>query len=230
MGAALILSFVFASHLFLFALAEGSEIPCAEDFSDIASLTTRGWDILNSSQPLGTTAWYQGDPNIFPAQDGANDSYALADLNATIGTPSLISTWLITPPINFGPNQLSAKSFAFYTRARAGTAERLVIRTCAVHNGERCEAPTDGFGGFTTVLLDINPGMIDGVYPLAWTQFEITPADSLPIAGSSRVALHHYLSSQPSGSHGSHIGVDSIHIFGTTGCAFSEYVFLNGFD
>jgi len=205
-------------------------VPCVEDFGDVGSLTTRGWTIFNDSQPVGKTSWHQGDWAIFPAQDGDADSYAAADKDVTWGAPSLISAWLVTPEMNFGPNEYSAKLLDFYARAQPEAVNRLVVRQCAITAAETCDVPGDGLGGFTTVLVDINPNMVPNGFPSAWTEYYATPADGLLVAGHGRIAFHYYVFSQPDGSNGSYVGVDSVGIVGTTGCAFSEVVFEAGFD
>jgi hypothetical protein len=205
-------------------------VPCAEDFADVQALTTRGWTIFNDSQPVGKTSWHQGDFAVFPAQEGAADSYAAADKDATWGAPSLISAWLIMPETNFGPNEFNAKLLDFYTRAQPGAVNRLVVRQCQITAVETCDVPSSGLGGFTTVLIDINPNMLPNGYPSAWTEYYATPADGLMVAGLGRIAFHYYVFSQPDGSNGSYIGVDSVGITGTTGCPLTEIVFQADFD
>lgn len=208
----------------------GAGVACMEDFANVESLTTKGWSIVSNSQPLGTTIWHQGASDVFPALDGDADSYAAADEDATSGTPSLISTWLVTPKVDFGPNEFSAKILSFHTRAQPGSANRLVVRQCEIMDGENCDVPADGFGGFTTVLLDINPDLLADGYPSEWAQYDATPADGLLVAGFGRIAFHYYLLSQPDGRHGSYIGIDSAGIAGATSCPFIEVMFQGDFD
>jgi hypothetical protein len=212
------------------ALANAGVAPCVEDFPSIDSLPFQGWSILNASNPLGPTSWHQGDPSEFPAAGGAPDSYAAADSTSTIGAPSLISVWLVTPDIDFGPNEFNAKSLAFATRALPGEANRLVVRQCAVSATETCEPPAAGVGGFDRMLIDINPDLLAGGYPSTWTTYTATPADGLLTYGLGRIAFHYTLMSEPDGSHGSTIGIDTVTIAGATTCPFGDAVFVSSFE
>ena len=50
-----------------------------EGFDNITNLP--GWFMLNHSQPLGTTNWFQGDNFEFPAFDGLPTAYIAADFH-----------------------------------------------------------------------------------------------------------------------------------------------------
>lgn len=67
-----------------------------ENFNSVAGLADKGFILRNSSTPLGTTNWFQGDQNIFAAQAGAPNAYIAANYNnaAVDGT---IDNWIITP-------------------------------------------------------------------------------------------------------------------------------------
>jgi hypothetical protein len=210
--------------------AIAGNMPCAENFPSIDSLPYQGWSLLNASVPLGHTSWHQGDPALFPAAAGAPSSYAAVDSTSTIGAPSLVSVWLVTPAIDFGPNQFNAKWLAFATRALPGAANRLVVRQCAITATETCEPPSTGLGGFEIVLVDINPDLLVAGYPSTWTTYTATPADGLMTYGYGRIAFHYILMSAPDGSHGSTIGVDSVAIAGATACPFGDAVFVSTFD
>jgi len=212
------------------ATAGAGVAPCIEDFPSIASLPYQGWSILNASEPLGTTTWHQGDPGLFPAAAGAPSSYAAADSASTTGAPSLISVWLVTPAIDFGPNEFNAKSLSFSTRALPGEANRLIVRQCAITASEACEPPATGLGGFARVLLDVNPDLLVDGYPSVWTTYAATPADGLLTYGFGRIAFHYTLMSAPDGGHGSTIGIDSVAIAGATACPFGDAVFMSSFD
>jgi len=212
------------------AIANAGVALCVEDFPNIASLPFEGWSILNASDPLGPTSWHQGDPSQFAAAAGAPDSYAAADSTSTIGAPSLISVWLVTPLIDFGPNGFNSKSLAFATRALPGVANRMVVRQCALSGTEGCAPPATGVGGFSDVLIDINPNLLVDGYPSTWTTYTLTPADGLMAYGFGRIAFHYMLASAPDGSHGSTIGVDTVTISGATACPFGDALFVSGFE
>src|SRR5262249_17073406 len=50
-----------------------------EGFDDIANLPD--WVVINHSQPLGASDWFQGNDGVFPAFDGAPDAYIAANFN-----------------------------------------------------------------------------------------------------------------------------------------------------
>src|SRR5204863_1258149 len=66
--------------------------PINEGFDDITNLP--GWFMINHSEPLGVTNWFQGNNAVFPAFDGAPTAYIAANFNNTadVGT---ISNWLL---------------------------------------------------------------------------------------------------------------------------------------
>ena len=204
--------------------------PCVEDFADVAALRAQGWSIENLSDPAGSTAWHQGKSGYFPSWEGHPDAYAAADMHAVSGWPGVVSVWLVTPLIDFGPNSISARALEFHTRALPGAANRLIVRQCITSASETCDVPTDGTGGFTTVLLQINRDLIVDDFPDTWTHFIATPADGLATVGVGRIAFHYSISVQLDGSHGTYVGLDSVTMIGATTCPFGEIVFENGFD
>ena len=206
---------------------------CGEGFGGVSDLPAHGWSLRNNSQPLGTTGWYQGNPSVFPAWAGAPNSYVAADGNNAAGSTAIVSNWLITPDIDFGPNEFNIRFFQFYTRALPGAANRLVVRLCLQTSTEYCDAPgplAGDIGGYDTILLDINPDLALDGYPDIWTEYFLTPADGLPVVGRGRIAFHYYLPTQPGGDHGSYIGIDAVTMAGATVCPFTDVLLENGFD
>ncbi|MGY6555984.1 MAG: S8 family serine peptidase, partial [Wenzhouxiangella sp.] len=45
----------------------------SEGFDDITLLPGLGWALINNSAPLGGTGWFQGNPAVFPAHEGATN-------------------------------------------------------------------------------------------------------------------------------------------------------------
>lgn len=207
---------------------------CGEGFADVSHLFDVGWSWSNNSVPLGDTDWYQGNPVIFPAWAGGPDSYVAADSNnAGAGNPSVVSNWLITPDIDFGPNDFNIRVFDFYTRAVPGAANRLIVRLCMQSDIEPCDAPgpaPDDLGGFVTTLLAINPDLTLAGYPDQWTEYTLTPADGLPVVGRGRIAFHYSVPLQLDDTHGTYIGIDAVTMSGATTCPFTDVLLANGFD
>lgn len=201
---------------------------CHEDFADVDVLRHRGWTIRSNSEPMGAGAWRQGDPNVFSAWSGAVNSFAMVSPGVSSARDERVSIWLITPGFDFDP-LINARQLSFYTRATPSNGNRLLVRMCVEAAGDRCDAPSasaDDIGNFTSQLLDIDAGPIQGGYPVVWTAYF---SDDLPIEGRARFAFHYYVHIQ-NGRFGSTIGVDSFAIAGVSLCPFQDIVFTDDFD
>ncbi len=185
----------------------------SESFNDITLLAGNGWTMTNASVAVGSTNWFQGNPvsagGPFDSHSGAPNAYIGANYNNT-GSTGTISNWLITPLLDFG----NAASFTFWTRKPAPDtyADRLQIRL-SVNGGSGNVGTGTGVGDFTTLLLEINPTQVLGVYPTAWTQYTIdhTNAPALPHAGTGRIALRYFVTNAGlSGSASDYIGIDDV--------------------
>jgi hypothetical protein len=206
---------------------------CDEGFEDVALLVAHGWEIRNNSAPQGHGEWTQGDADLFPAFEGPADSYVRVGAGSAAGPFPVVSNWLVSPIIDFGPNDMSARLFRFYTRGAPGSANRLVVRVCLVDASVDCSVPgpdPGDLGGFDRVLVDINPDLSPSGYPSEWALYSIAPADGWPLAGSGRVAFHYYVFAQGPKDFGTTIGIDSVTIVGASVCPFGEFVFVGGFD
>jgi hypothetical protein len=182
---------------FLFAVsgAHASITLVDEGFDDITNLT--GWFTLNASVPTGTTGWFQGNPTVFPAFSGAEDSYIAANFNNTAGV-GVIANWLMTPEIDLS----NGGDLSFYSRSvgQLSFPDRLEVRVSL--NG----ASTDT-ADFGTLLLTINPGLEPGVYPEEWTNFTA----ALPTGTTGRVAfLYTVTDAGPFGNNSNFIGIDDV--------------------
>ncbi len=227
-----VMALVFASLMHPPAAAANPAVSCSEGFDDVAQLGAQGWLILNRSDPLGTTNWFQGIPARFPAQAGASDSYASADQDNASGQFPVISDWLITPDIQF----FDGNTLDFYTRELAGANDapnRLQVLLCMDGGAQPCTDPgaqSGDVGGFQTTLFDINADADAGGYPAVWTQFTATSAMGMPQSGSGRIAFHFYTFAQGASSTGTTIGVDSVRLNQVAVCPFADVIFANGFD
>lgn len=216
-----------------FALANAAfAVTCTEGFENVGLLSSQGWIILNRSDPIGTTTWFQGIPARFPAQAGASDSYASADSTAASGDFPVLSDWLITPDIAFA----AGSTLSFYTRELAGANDapnRMDVLVCVDGGSQPCTDPgaeSGDTGGFQTTLVAVNDFETAGGYPAVWTQFTANSAMGLPQSGSGRVAFHYYDLAQGVGVVGTTIGVDTVTLSQVATCPFSDVIFANGFD
>lgn len=186
-----------------------------QGFDDITTLAGAGWTLTNNSDGIGLNDWFQGNITNFPSFDGADTAYISANFNSTDGggdgASGIISTWLVTPPINFG----TGATVSFYTRTVAGSTfpDRMQVRLCPAMPCADFGAAGEGTGDFATLLTDINAGETAGGYPEDWAQFTLTNGDGLPTSGTGRVAFRYYVhSAGPAGANSNIIGIDRVEI------------------
>ncbi|HET9047470.1 MAG TPA: choice-of-anchor J domain-containing protein [Chiayiivirga sp.] len=216
--------------LLILQAACAEAVTCSEGFGQVSQLQHRGWLMRNNSDPIGTTSWFQGNPNVFPAYSGSANSFVSADADSasSSGYP-VLSNWLITPVLEFGTGEV----FQFVTRASPGGVNRLVVRVCIMGGGVDCAAPgpqSGSLGDFQGELLDINSGQSAAGYPSSWTVYQISSANGLPSSGLGRIAFHYYAFWQPNMALGTTIGIDEVSITGSGGCLLTGVVYADGFE
>lgn len=175
-----------------------------EGFDDVTTLPGSGWAQQNLSTTQGTNpTWGQGG-TPFIANSGAATAYVAANYNAVTGAGT-ISNWLFAPNRTFDNGDV----ISFYARASdAGYPDRLQVRFSS--NGTSVNAGTTdvSVGDFTTLLIDINPTLIAGVFTNAWVQYSYT-FTGLGAPTSGRVAFRYFVTNGgPSGANSDYIGVD----------------------
>ncbi|MEO7062809.1 MAG: choice-of-anchor J domain-containing protein [Dokdonella sp.] len=207
-------------------------ITCTEGFENVAQLTSRGWIIINRSDLLGTTSWFQGVPARFPAQAGPSNSYASSDALNASGQDAVLSTWLITPDIPFA----DGSTLDFATRelsAPTDESNRLEVLACFDSISQSCTNVGDSsgsLGGFVNALVIVNPGQVQGGYPSTWTFYSVTQAMGMPQSGHGRIAFHHYGNGHAMDPIGTTIGVDTVTVGQVVSCPFTDVVFNDGFE
>lgn len=177
-----------------------------EGFEDITTLAGSGWVISDMSSPVGTTTWMQGNSGTFAAQGGGASSFAAANYNSTSGAGT-ISNWLMTPQRTFNNGDV----ITFYTRKYTfdDYADRLQVRFSGNGSSTNVGADATTVGDFTTLLQEINPNLLLGVYPTTWTQYTIT-ISGLAGPTSGRIAFRYFVTNGgPSGLNSDYIGIDT---------------------
>ena len=181
-----------------------------ENFDNITLLAGNGWTLSNVSTPVGATGWTQG-PDVagggpFNAYNGATNAFISANFNNT-GATGTISNWLVTPNRTFKNGDV----ITFYTRKASpdSYADRLEVRLST--NGASSNVGSGAaVGDFTTLLLSVNPSLVLGVYPTAWTQYTIT-ISGLAAPTSGRIGFRYFVTSGGSaGANSDFIGIDNI--------------------
>jgi hypothetical protein len=173
-----------------------------EEFSDVSSLTTKGWAIGEYSQAdtVGTTAWMQGDfgsvlkgdttfygfTAYSPSESGYDYIYSY---DPSVDSSMSISSWLLTPVLL----AKNGDKISFYTRG--DTTGVYTDRMQVLQNNKASlyiGHDLNSVGDFTRVLDDINPSQAAGGYPTTWTKFEFT-IDGLSGQTKIRIAFRHYV-------------------------------------
>jgi hypothetical protein len=129
----------------------------SEGFDNVSGLGGAGWQVINNSTPVGSTAWFQGNTGIFTSHAGADDSYVAANFEA--GQPGgNVSLFLLAPELVLQ----NGDTISFWTRTDefgGGYGDSLSVGILNV--GE---------------LLAINPGNTIGGFPTDWTQYSAVVA------------------------------------------------------
>lgn len=158
-----------------------------EGFGNVSGLS--GWVQVNNSVPPGS-AWFQGNPGIFPAYAGPDDSYAAVSfLSATNGSGS-VDNWLITPELSLN----GATVLSFYTRhaADAGFDDRLEV---LFSPGAGTDA--SGFSVLTTIGRP-------NEYTAEWELYNL----NVDAGGTGRFAFHYF----GDAANLNYVGLDSVSV------------------
>jgi hypothetical protein len=176
-----------------------------EGFDDITTLAAAGWSFVNNSNPLGTTGFFQGNPGVFSAQSGPDDSYIAANFNnADFG--GTISNWLISPTMSL----FDGETLSFFTRTDlASFADRLEVRFSL--NGDSMDVgnTVDSVGDFTTLLTTVNAGLDPLGYPSDWTMISAKFSGITPGVGAMGRFAFRYTVPDTS-VNGNYIGLDTL--------------------
>lgn len=205
--------FSIGSVILLAILFSGAGNAKAQSFSegfDVVSNTSTplpNWVAVNNSTSIGTVPfWFQGNPLTFPSHTGATNSYIGANFNNTTGADD-ISNWLITPNRTFN----NGDTVTFYTRCPlpSNFPDRLQVRLSTNGTSTNVGSGPTGIGDFTNLLLDINPTLVIGGYPNAWTLQTIT-LSGLAGPTSGRLAFRYFVTDAgPAGANSNYIGIDT---------------------
>lgn len=173
--------------------AAGHAAILAEDFDSVASLAGAGWVQTNSSSPLGTTGWFQGNDGVFASQSGAADSYVAANFLNAADTGGAVDNWLISPELAL----TGGAKLTFYTRtADPGFGDLLEVR---FSTGSAADTAS-----FTSLLLTV--GDLQTPYPDSdWSSFSVV----LPSVISGRFAFRYAVADSINADY---IGIDSVHV------------------
>ena len=180
---------------------------------DTFSITsnTNAWTTLNLSLPLGPTKWFQGIPNnsIFSSHNGIANSYVAANYRNTTEFGGTISNWLILPTQSLQNGDV----IKFWTRSVGSSPDRLELRLS--ETGANYIAPTTAVntGSYGLLLQEVNPNLVQGAYPLIWTEYSITITGINNNSNYSLAFRYYVTGAGPNVSQNSdYIGIDTLSI------------------
>lgn len=190
-----------------------SQIVLQEDFTSTFNPVTNGWSIQNLSASANPTlAWFQGNPSVFNAYNGAPADYVGANWAGTTDTnPATLSTWLLTPTINL----INGATFQFATRTVTNPAafpDRLEVYMSTAGNGTNCGTSPTTVGTFSTLLVSINPSLTTTGYPDSWTVYTVT-ITGVPVSTLGRVGFRYFVTNgggATTATNSNYVGLDGV--------------------
>lgn len=218
---------------YLAAAPPVSDQTFVEEFDTVSSAISRGWVLVNASDPKGSNVWQQGGsvvPWFSPfSSRGTYAGFIGADYTSTSAAAGTISNYLISPVITMQ----NGDKIVFYTRAlqypgfdpatgqpngdTTDYGNRLQVLVNTANDGTNVGSGLNS-GDFTSIL-DINPTYIySGVlptttspfaYPSNWTRFEATVFGlTKPVRG--RFAFRYFVENGGSNGNGSGVAIDQV--------------------
>ena len=195
----------FALALTLGLSTGASADPLTENFD---AGVPAGWTVNNLSQPPGTLDWFQGNEFVFPAQQGAPNSYLAANFESG-GEVSTISTWLILPTSTYR----NGDTLSFYSRTAEFSEwpDRLEVRFSNV-GGTDVGTTATSVGTFSTLLISINPTLEVGGYPEDWTRYSATLSGLTGPTSGAFAFRYTVTDGGLFGANSNYIGIDTVQI------------------
>jgi hypothetical protein len=204
---------VVGSFLFLGTLvAAGAQFN--EDFES-ATFPPLGWIVRNQSTTIGTNAQCWNRFTATPWAPHSGVGHAGANFNCTTGA-NTISGWLLS---NQMTNLQNGQMMSFWTRKASPDTfpDRLQVRLCLDTSPDSCGAAgstgagDSAVGSFTTLLLDINPTLVTGVYPTTYTLFSATLSGLPAGPNAGRVGFRYFVTNGgPAGANSDIISIDDL--------------------
>ena len=174
----------------------------SESFDDISTLNSKGWVTINNSSPLGDSGWFKGNRDF----SSISGSGYIASNFESVNNNGNISNWLFAPQTTLQ----NGGQISFYTRtvSNPSFADRLEVRLSTNGNSTNVGNSSDSVGDFNTLLLTVNPYLLQTGYPDYWKKITIT-LDSLPASIKGRIAFRYFvIDGGASGYNSDYIGID----------------------
>jgi hypothetical protein len=202
--------------LLLGGLAVAEAQPVTEGFEAVTFPPT-GWIVRNQSTTIGTNAACWNRFTTTPWAPNTGVGHAGANFNCTTGA-NTISGWLLTQHLT---NLQNGQQVRFFTRKASPDTfpDRLQVRLCLDTTPDSCGAAgstgatSTDVGTFTTLLVDVNPTLVTGIYPTLYTQFTATLSGLPAGPNAGRVAYRYFVTSGgPSGANSDIISIDDTEV------------------
>lgn len=165
-----------------------------------AGLYYEGWIRIDTSElplrnPTRGHGWHPPQFAGFSAYDAPAGSMMMPMGAAEVPESGIVSTWLISPPIAFGPDfslTFRARSFGAEVPGDGGV-DRLQVRLCTGRDCAAVGATADDVGDFQQLLLDINATESETGFPTEWTRYVVDGDGQVPSQGVGRIAFRYYV-------------------------------------
>jgi thiol-disulfide isomerase/thioredoxin len=195
--------------LFLLSNFLHSQIILQENFDALGSPTITlptDWTQTNQSSPIGTTAWFRGEPAL-PAFNGPANGYIAANFNNGASTAT-ISNWLMSRAVTVQ----NGDQVTFYAISGGAYPDRLTLRRSDLGVNSINPSSATNLGSYTTACLTINPSLTGTGFPSVWTKYTYT-VTGLSGPTSCKFALHYNVTNGgPIGDNSHYIGLDAFQI------------------
>jgi hypothetical protein len=193
------------------AVAEAQQL-IGGDF-ELVTFPPTNWIVRNQSTTIGSNAQCWNRFTTTPWTPHAGVGHAGANFNCTTGT-NTISGWLLSHQM---VNLQNGQTVSFWTRKASPDTfpDRLQLRLCLDGAPDSCGAAgstgatSTDVGTFTTVLVDVNPTLVTGVYPTVFTQFSATLSGLPAGPNAGRIAFRYFVTNGgPSGANSDIMSID----------------------
>jgi len=178
------------------------------------------WIRRNQSTTVGTNAACWNRFTTTPWAPHTGVGHAGANFNCTTGT-NTISGWVISKQMT---NLQNGNVVSFWTRKASPDTfpDRLQLRLCIDTSADSCGLATStgststDVGTFTTLLVDVNPTLVTGVYPTTFTQFSATLSGLPAGPNAGRIAFRYFVTNGgPSGANSDIMSIDDVIVTNT---------------
>ncbi|RYY90087.1 MAG: hypothetical protein EOO15_04000 [Chitinophagaceae bacterium] len=221
------------------AMPAVSDQSFSEEFDTLSAALHRGWKIYNGSEPVGPAVWQDGGdllPWFSPySNNGSNAGFVGAGYLSTSGGATIISNWLISPPLTLQ----NGDSISFYTRSYVddistgsvtdstdwGNNLQVMIAT---NGADAKPGQANSTGDFSKLVLEVNPYFYDAThtltyrdahtnaalynplaYPIRWTRF-IGVVRDLDRPSVGRFAFRYHIIGGGNAGYGSGVAIDKV--------------------